>query len=192
MNYAGTSRLSWQRARLAPLTGVRRAAAGAAAATGADQTLRPGARVPWRTGALLVLLAAVVRIAYILIFLRHYELQADADHYNRIATSVARGQGWSAEFPYPFAHPTAFRPPLYPMLLGAMYFLFGEHIVVAQMLNVALGCGVVLLTAIVATPARWAPGRAHRRGHRGGVPAVDRERHRASYRTARPAAPAAG
>ncbi len=107
--------------------------------------------MPWRLGAGLVLLAAVVRVAYILIFLRHYELQTDADHYNRIATSISRGQGWSAEYPYPWAHATAFRPPLYPLLLGAMYFVFGEHIAVAQVLNVALGCGVVLLTAVVAT-----------------------------------------
>ena len=95
--------------------------------------------------------AALVRVVYILVFLRHYELRSDADHYHLIATSIAHGHGFATEYPYGFEHATAFRPPLYPLLLGGAYFVFGDHIATAQVLNVLLGSGVVLVAAIVAT-----------------------------------------
>jgi 4-amino-4-deoxy-L-arabinose transferase-like glycosyltransferase len=96
----------------------------------------------------------VVRIAYILLFLRHYQMQSDAQHYHLIATSVANGHGFATAYPYGFDHATAFRPPLYPLLLGAAYFVFGDHIATAQTLNVLIGSGVVVLIAVIA--ARFA------------------------------------
>src|SRR5205823_6317208 len=58
--------------------------------------------------------------------------------------------------------PTAFRPPLYPALLGAFYWVTGAHVGVGQLVNVALGATVVVLAAMLG---------AHIAGRRGGVAA---------------------
>ena len=71
-----------------------------------------------------------------LVFLRNYHPQTDAQHYIDIATSVAHGHGFAADYPYGWVHATAFRPPLYPLLLGAAFAVFGVHLAVAQALNV--------------------------------------------------------
>ena len=94
--------------------------------------------------------AAAIRVGYVLIFLRHYRMISDARHYHDIAISIATGHGFAAAYPYGFLHATAFRPPLYPLLLGGAYALFGDHIATAQVLNIALGSAVVLLIALLA------------------------------------------
>lgn len=103
-----------------------------------------------RTLVVVFVAALAVRVVYCLVVLRYYVPQADADHYSRIAASVARGDGFSATFPYAWMHPTAFRPPLYPLLLGAVYAVTGPRLGAAQALNATLGAGVVVLVAVVA------------------------------------------
>ena len=104
-----------------------------------------------RLAAIIFVAAAVIQVAYILIFLRHYHMEADAQHYHDIAINVAHGHGFAAHYPYLVTHATAFRPPLYPLLLGGAYATFGDHIASAQILNVLLGSLVVVLVAVVAT-----------------------------------------
>lgn len=120
------------------------------------RTARRDSSPPVRTtglgaGTLLVLalIAVVVRVLYVVLAVRGYAPTSDGAHYNDIARKVSEGRGIASQFPYLWTHPTAFRPPLYPVLLGGMYFLFGVHIAVAQVLNVALGTGVVVLTAVL-------------------------------------------
>jgi 4-amino-4-deoxy-L-arabinose transferase-like glycosyltransferase len=112
--------------------------------------------------ALLAFGAIAVRLAYLLAFARHYQPASDAHHYQTIATAVADGDGLSASFPFAYVHPTAFRPPLYPALLGALYWIMGVHIGAGQLLNVALGAVVVILAAVLG---------AHIAGRRGGIAA---------------------
>lgn len=101
---------------------------------------------------LLAAFAATVRIGYNLAFLSDYFPISDANHYHAIASNIAAGRGFAHPFPFPDPVPqaTAFRPPLYPALLGGAYWLFGSHVFVAQVLNIALGTGVVVLVALVA------------------------------------------
>ena len=75
---------------------------------------------------------------------------SDAIHYDELASNIANGLGYVHRFPQLEAHPTAFRPPLYPILLGAFYRVFGEHLVVGRLLSMALGMGVVLLAFLLA------------------------------------------
>ena len=120
--------------------------------TEATQTGRvrtSGATFSLRGAAAIFAVALVVRIAYVLVFLRNYHPQTDAQHYIDIATQFAHGHGFAADYPYVWVHATAFRPPLYPLLLGTAFAIFGVHVAVAQALNVILGSGVVVLTAIV-------------------------------------------
>jgi 4-amino-4-deoxy-L-arabinose transferase-like glycosyltransferase len=94
--------------------------------------------------------ALAARLAYNAAFLRHYTTESDADHYHTLALAVSRGDGLVHVYPFDYLHATAFRPPLYPVLLGAFYAVTGHHLVVAQLLNAALGAVVVVLTAVLA------------------------------------------
>jgi 4-amino-4-deoxy-L-arabinose transferase-like glycosyltransferase len=119
-------------------------------------------RVSWRVLALLATGAAAVRLVYFLAFARDYAPRRDANHYQAIAKAVAQGDGIAGIFPFTFLHPTAFRPPLYPALLGAVYWVTGVHVGVGQLVNVALGVVVVVLAALLG---------AHTAGYRAGIAA---------------------
>ena len=96
--------------------------------------------------ALVVFLAALaVRLAYWAIFLHHYVPLSDAEHYNGIARNLAAGFGFSHDYPSMVRHSTAFRPPLYPLLLGGLYWVFGTHLAVAQAANAVIGSTSVAL-----------------------------------------------
>jgi 4-amino-4-deoxy-L-arabinose transferase-like glycosyltransferase len=108
-----------------------------------------------RTRALLVpgcicLLALVLRLLY-LRTTGHYLLTSDAASYNAIAKNLAAGHGFSDTFPSGHLHETAFRPPLYPFLLAALYWIAGASEGLARVANVVLSVGVVALTYFVVT-----------------------------------------
>ena len=111
-----------------------------------------GALTRGRGGWLLAmgLGALVVRVLYVVIVLRRYVPVSDAEHYHSLATAVADGRGMVHEFPFGYPHPTAFRPPLYPLLLGGVYAITGPKLGAAAALNVVLGTGVVVLAALLA------------------------------------------
>jgi 4-amino-4-deoxy-L-arabinose transferase-like glycosyltransferase len=102
-------------------------------------------RRSWLAPALVVALAGVVRLLYLVVFRSGYEAQSDAMHYHELAIGVADGDGLTALYPWVAPHPSAFRPPLYPTLLGGAYRVFGAEHLVGQLLNVALALGVVAL-----------------------------------------------
>ncbi|HEX2063999.1 MAG TPA: hypothetical protein VHE80_06225 [Acidimicrobiales bacterium] len=132
-------------ARLSPL-GLQRAPA-----------TEPGRNVHW----LLVVAAGAlaVRVAYVLLVLPDYSPVRDAHHYHSIAEAVGDGRGLVHPFPFGTPHATAWRPPLYPVLLGGLYAVAGPKLGAAQALNVGLGVGVVVLAALVARRlAGWRAG----------------------------------
>ena len=96
------------------------------------------------------LCALVVRVLYVVIVLRDYVPVSDALHYHTLADAVGDGRGMVHEFPFGYPHPTAFRPPLYPLLLGGVYAVTGTRLGAAQALNVTLGTVVVVLAALMA------------------------------------------
>ncbi len=104
------------------------------------------------------LVAIGVRILYVVIVLPHYVPASDALHYHSLAAAVGDGRGMVHRFPFGYPHATAFRPPLYPLLLGGVYAVTGPKLGAAQVLNVALGTGVVVLASLLAW--RLAGGRA--------------------------------
>ncbi len=105
----------------------------------------------WRTlkvPAFICLLALAFRLLYLL-FTGHDPLNSDAAQYDLIARNLASGHGFSAQYPQFATHETAFRPPLYPMLLAGAYWVFGASAGLARGINVALGVGVVAMTFYV-------------------------------------------
>ncbi len=72
--------------------------------------------------------------------------KGDEADYHTIATQLVSGNGFAGAD----GTPTARRPPGYPVLLAALYSLFGIDPVAGRVLQVILGVAVVALTAAVA------------------------------------------
>lgn len=119
-------------------------------------TAEPERRFRWLLGVGLVSL--VVRSLYVVLVLRDYAPVSDALHYHSLAAAVGDGRGFVHRFPFGFPHATAFRPPLYPLLLGGVYAITGPRLAAAQALNVVIGTGVVVAASQLAW--RMAGGRA--------------------------------
>jgi hypothetical protein len=85
------------------------------------------ASLPWR----LFWVAFLVRVAFITIA-HTYKVRPFMDHFNfgwemgRIARALATGHGFADPFDG-HTGPTAWTPPLYPLLLGAVFKLFGVY-----------------------------------------------------------------
>jgi 4-amino-4-deoxy-L-arabinose transferase-like glycosyltransferase len=92
-----------------------------------------------------------VRLVYWAVLLRHYVPRSDAAQYLRIAHNFATGHGISDIYPEVVLHATAFRPPLYPALLGLLFKVFGTHVFVAQAANALIGALVVVLVDVLVT-----------------------------------------
>ena len=94
--------------------------------------------------------AVAVRLAYWAIVHPRWRPNADADQYDRIARSLAAGNGYGLHFPELAQHPTAFRPPLLPLLLTPGHWLFGEALWPGRLLSVVVGSAVVVLAGVLA------------------------------------------
>jgi hypothetical protein len=77
-----------------------------------------------------------------ILWLQAEELSRDRDAYLQIAHNLAEGRGFSSGNP---PHPTAYRPPLYPLLLAGI-FAAGGGIGWVGVAQGMLGLGTVLLT----------------------------------------------
>jgi 4-amino-4-deoxy-L-arabinose transferase-like glycosyltransferase len=99
---------------------------------------------------LVMAVALVARVGYVVAFMRGYVPNSDADSYYAIGRSVSQGHGYAFTLPFEFVHATAIRPPLYPTVIAAAFRVFGAHVGVAQGVNIAAGCGVALLGALIA------------------------------------------
>ncbi len=87
----------------------------------------PGPRLPWR----MFWAGLAVRVLYITLA-RSYHFTAFQNHFpfgwemGRIARAVATGRGYSDPFFAP-SGPTAWCPPIYPLLLAGVFKLFGVY-----------------------------------------------------------------
>jgi hypothetical protein len=87
-----------------------------------------------------VFLAVVLRAGVILRAGGSFD---DPDNYLQLARSLESGEGYSLA-----GRPTAYRPPLYPILLAPLVKLFGDHVWIGIAgLHMALGAATVWLTA---------------------------------------------
>jgi hypothetical protein len=96
--------------------------------------------------AAIVVLAMLVRVA---ILARGSGRLGDPDNYLPLAWSLARGEGFALR-----GRPTAYRPPLYPLVLVPIVRTFGSRAAWGVSgFHVVLGLGTVVLTALAAR--RW-------------------------------------
>jgi 4-amino-4-deoxy-L-arabinose transferase-like glycosyltransferase len=94
-------------------------------------------------------LAAGVRAFYWSMLTPGWRPDADADQYVQLSRSLADGHGFSLVFPQLERHATAFRPPLYPLALTPGALLFGDALWPARLLNLVIGCVVVVLAGVL-------------------------------------------
>lgn len=112
----------------------------------------------------ILALALVIRLATV-IATPDYEPVFDSGDYVRHAESIAAGDGFP-ESVFAFEGPNAFRPPLYPYLLGGIYAVVGSEAgeTAARVFGAALGVLVVYLMFLVgrelwgARTGLWAAG----------------------------------
>ncbi|AGA27438.1 ArnT family glycosyltransferase [Singulisphaera acidiphila] len=101
----------------------------------------------------IVLIAVLVRLAVIV---PSFGKLDDPDRYLVVARSLADGEGFAVN-----GLPTAYRPPLYPLLLSVLITMLGEDRLAWGVagLHLVAGAGTVVLTAVAAR--RWGlpPGR---------------------------------
>jgi 4-amino-4-deoxy-L-arabinose transferase-like glycosyltransferase len=91
----------------------------------------------------IILLAVLLRAA---VMLRGPAAFDDPDNYLPLARSLAEGGGFSLN-----GHPTAYRPPLYPLMLAPVISTLGARAFWGvALLHLGLGAGTVWLTAIAA------------------------------------------
>jgi 4-amino-4-deoxy-L-arabinose transferase-like glycosyltransferase len=97
--------------------------------------------------AAIVTLSVALRLAVIVPSFGRLD---DPDNYLVLARSLASGRGLTLK-----DHPTAYRPPLYPMVLAPLTAVCGDRLSWGLAgLHLVLGAGSVVLTAVAAK--RWA------------------------------------
>jgi 4-amino-4-deoxy-L-arabinose transferase-like glycosyltransferase len=102
--------------------------------------------------------ALAARVVFVALFLRDYRPKSDAANYFELAQALSRGRGFVATLPFEYVHATAERPPLYPAVASVFLRIFGEHVGVAQGVNIVAGAIAAVLGALLA--ARLAGPRA--------------------------------
>ena len=98
--------------------------------------------------ALILISALALRLAYVLLTPGYVPLHDDRA-FDRLALGVAR----SGAYPDVGGHPTAYRPPGFTYVLGAVYAVTGAghaRIVAARLVEVAVGTGIVAALGAVA------------------------------------------
>jgi 4-amino-4-deoxy-L-arabinose transferase-like glycosyltransferase len=78
-----------------------------------------------------------------------YEPRLDSADYDRHARSIAAGDGFP-ESTIADGGPSAFRPPLYPYLLGGVYLVAGDSVDAGRVFSALLGTLIVLGAYLVA------------------------------------------
>lgn len=97
----------------------------------------------------ILAVALVVRVGLVLAT-RDMPLVDDPIDYNRLGQSLADGRGFGDTALAAGGGPTAFRPPLYPLFLGAVYAVTGDSITAARLAQAVLGVLAVGLLGVIA------------------------------------------
>ena len=109
---------------------------------------KPGLRLPWR----MFWMGLIVRVLYITLG-HSYHFGAFQDHFpfgwemGRIARAVATGRGYSDPFLAP-SGPTAWCPPIYPLLLAGVFKLFGVYSALSAWVILTINSFFSALTAV--------------------------------------------
>ena len=88
---------------------------------------------------LIFLLAALIRIVFIMA-VEHAPLENDARDYDTIGYNLSQGKGYINNE----GKPSAYRPPIYPLFLGAVYSIAGHNLMAVRLLQAVLGAFICI------------------------------------------------
>lgn len=112
---------------------------------------RTGSARPGGARPVVILLAAALAVRLAWLFAnRHLALANDPADYQRLAVSIVSGHGFGRSVLAGGRGPTAFRPPLWPLVLAALYWVVGVHLVAARLFEAILGTLAVGLVGLLA------------------------------------------
>ena len=92
----------------------------------------------------IVVLAGLLRVGWV--YYARTVPFSDFRQYDRLALGLAEGRGYVDQA----GDPTAFYPIGWPFFLSLVYRVFGHSWIAAQLVNVLMGVGVVILTYLIA------------------------------------------
>jgi 4-amino-4-deoxy-L-arabinose transferase-like glycosyltransferase len=98
-----------------------------------------------KVAILIFIVAAAVRIFYIF-SISHAPLENDAKEYHTLGISLAEGKGYVSVS----GNPTAVRPPIYPIFLGAIYYFTGCSLLWVRLIQALVGAGICILVYFIA------------------------------------------
>ncbi|HWF34632.1 MAG TPA: glycosyltransferase family 39 protein [Solirubrobacteraceae bacterium] len=96
-----------------------------------------------------ILLGVAARVAYVLAT-RHYALAGDESEYDAEGWLIAHGHFFYTRAPYGILHASAWKPPGYPLWVGAWYALVGHHPLAVRLAQVPLGAITIALSWVLA------------------------------------------
>jgi hypothetical protein len=85
----------------------------------------------------LIILAALIRVLYVAVFADHWRFY-DTIHYDTAGRYLAQGRGFGPSLHYGFRYGAYCLEPIYPLFIGAMYFLFGPSALSVRLAQIAL------------------------------------------------------
>jgi len=97
-----------------------------------------------RTILLIFIIALIIRICFIFT-VEPIPLETDSKHYDALGTRLAEGKGYINSS----GQPTAFRPPIYPLFLGATYKIAGHNLTWVRIVQAMLGAGICVLAYLI-------------------------------------------
>jgi 4-amino-4-deoxy-L-arabinose transferase-like glycosyltransferase len=98
-----------------------------------------------KVAILIFIVAAAVRIFYVF-SVSYAPLENDAKEYDTLGIFLSQGKGYinvSGE-------PTAYRPPIYPLFLGAIYFIAGHNLLWVRLFQAFMGAAICVLAYLIA------------------------------------------
>jgi 4-amino-4-deoxy-L-arabinose transferase-like glycosyltransferase len=100
----------------------------------------PTDRMKVKFAITIFIVAAAVRIFY-LASISQPPLENDAKEYDRLGVMLAEGKGYVTES----GKPTAYRPPVYPLFLAAIYHTAGHDLRWVRLVQALIGAGICVL-----------------------------------------------
>ena len=100
----------------------------------------------------LIALGLAVRVAYVLVVMRHRELGFDSNWYHDMANTLAQGRGYQVRCLTPSCdfHATAYFPPLFPLLLSLPSRLGATSLLSHQLFACGIGACTVAAVGLLA------------------------------------------
>ena len=99
-----------------------------------------------KTAIMIFILALFIRLLFVLIF-TYAPLETDAKEYDALGYRLSQGKGYVNAL----GEPTAYRPPIYPIFLGSIYYIAGHDLIWVRLMQAVLGAGICVLVFLIAS-----------------------------------------